>query len=159
MRLSEKKLFDKILNAIYPVGSIYISTVATSPADLIGGTWERITGRFLLAATDNGASSWSTSTKSGSIKAGVTGGEAAHTLSISEIPSHAGHVDPVGTGYGTAGGKYLGTNNVSVYGSAGRGWDAINGNEIVPHRENRGGGGSHSIMPPFLAVYMWKRTA
>ena len=59
----------------YPVGAIYISTDATSPAGLFGGTWEQIKDTFFLAAGDTYA-------------AGSTGGEATHTLSENEMPSH-----------------------------------------------------------------------
>ena len=65
-----------LLNAIYPVGSIYMSVNSTSPATLFGGTWERIKDRFLLAAGDAYA-------------AGGTGGEATHTLTEGEMPAHS----------------------------------------------------------------------
>jgi hypothetical protein len=66
----------------YPVGSIYTSTTINSstasvsgkagcPIADIGGTWQRITGKFLLAATDNGSSNASQA-------AGNTGGQATH---------------------------------------------------------------------------------
>lgn len=64
-----------IWKVIYPVGSIYMSVNSTSPGTLFGGTWERIQDRFLLSA----GSTYS---------AGATGGEATHTLSAAEMPSH-----------------------------------------------------------------------
>lgn len=44
--------FVNLMDVIYPVGSIYITTNATSPADSIGGTWEQIEN-YLLAASGN----------------------------------------------------------------------------------------------------------
>lgn len=44
-----------VLNSIYPVGSIYISVNHTSPATLFGGTWQRITAKFLFAAPNSSA--------------------------------------------------------------------------------------------------------
>ena len=41
------------IDQIYPVGSIYISTIETSPSNLFGGTWEQIKSRFLLASGEN----------------------------------------------------------------------------------------------------------
>ncbi|MBQ8253959.1 MAG: hypothetical protein IJY94_00460 [Clostridia bacterium] len=38
----------------YPINSIYISYSHTSPADLFGGTWERIENTFLWALSDGG---------------------------------------------------------------------------------------------------------
>ena len=46
-------LVDKLLDRMYPVNSIYISTNSTSPATLYGGSWERYgTGRVLVSADD-----------------------------------------------------------------------------------------------------------
>ena len=63
--MSEKtvRLERGVIGMIYPVGSIYMSVNATSPASLFGGTWEQLKDRFLLAAGDTYA-------------AGSTGGEA-----------------------------------------------------------------------------------
>lgn len=63
--------FVNLLDIVYPVGSIYQSMSATSPADFIGGTWTKI-NTFLYGADT----------------AKETGGEAEHTLTTSEIPSH-----------------------------------------------------------------------
>lgn len=134
---------DNFVNVIYPVGSIYMSVNSTSPETLFGGTWERITGRFLLAATDNGDSGASQA-------AGNTGGEAEHTLTVDEIPSHTHSVkhystntaaDPAATSFDLSSQKNL-TNANSSYGP-------------LP----TGGGQAHNNMPPYLAVYVWKRTA
>lgn len=88
-----------LLDRTYPVGAIYLSTAATDPGTLFGGTWERIEDRFLLAAGD-------------SFAAGDTGGEASHTLTQEELPAAAwtsgagsGGVETstsgaAGTGYG-----------------------------------------------------------
>lgn len=45
--------FINMLEIVYPVGSVYISTVSTSPASFIGGTWEQIKGATLAATGDN----------------------------------------------------------------------------------------------------------
>lgn len=114
----------------YPVGSIYMSVVETSPASLFGGTWERIEDRFLLAA----GSTWA---------AGETGGEAVHTLTVDEMPAHS-HSVPNMSGYDT-----------------GTAWVGQNGTAASQTRSTdiNGGGAAHNNMPPYLAVYMWKRVA
>lgn len=66
-----------LLDLIHPVGTIYTSCGDTSPEILFGGTWERIEDMFLLAAGKK-------------YKAGETGGEALHMLSVTEMPEH-GH--------------------------------------------------------------------
>ena len=69
-----------IFNAIYPVGSIYISTdVNFNPVNVFGGTWEKIQGRFLLGSGVSPESSAKTYTT------GQTGGS-----KNAIIPSH-GH--------------------------------------------------------------------
>ena len=57
----------------YPIGSYYWSSDNTSPASLFGGTWETISGKFLLSASD---AHW----------AGATGGEETHSLTVAELP-------------------------------------------------------------------------
>lgn len=67
--------FINMLEIVYPVGSVYISTVSTSPAGFIGGTWEQIKGATLAATGDNsfaGAASYG-----GSLK-----------ISINQMPRH-----------------------------------------------------------------------
>lgn len=72
----------------YPVGSIYMSAVATDPSTLLGGgTWKRIAqGRTLIGE----------GTSDKAFSAGTTGGESSHTLSTSEMPNHRHSVTPEG---------------------------------------------------------------
>lgn len=67
--------YVNLLQVIYPIGAIYQSTSATSPASIIGGTWSAIQNRFLVGA-------------GGSYKVNATGGETSHTLTVNEMPSH-----------------------------------------------------------------------
>lgn len=123
---------------LYPVGSIYMSVNSTNPSNYFGGTWERIKGKFLLAADDN------------IYKLGDTGGEAEHTLTISEMPSHyhnfaqGGRVLYWDSGLSSYGGL---TNGTTVQYT----WSA--------NTKNVGGDNPHNNMPPYLAVYVWKRVA
>ena len=137
-----------LLNLIYPVGSIYMSVNSASPATLFGGTWEQLKNRFLIGCGDT-------------YSAGASGGSATHTLSVDEMPTHGNHLYATGDwiGQGASGGKYLNTDaNMSSYGSSGRGW-MLSSNEAYPAGYTTGGGKAHNNMPPYLAVYMWKRTA
>mgnify|MGYP000421080288 CR=1 FL=1 len=140
----------RLLDLIYPVGSIYMSVNSASPDTLFGGTWEQIQGRFLLGM-------------SSSYPAGSQGGEATHTLTESEMPSHNGHLSS-----GIAGGApyekgnykgFLNSDKMTPYSDIGRGWNVYAGNEMHPASESVGGGQAHNNMPPYLSVYMWKRTA
>ena len=140
-----------LLDMVYPVGSIYLSVSGTDPQTLFGGTWARLEDVFLLAAGAKHA-------------AGSTGGEESHTLTASEMPTHNGHLSAGIAGAAPYGkGNYEGYLNVSAMtayvGGGYRGWNVYSGNEMHPASEAAGGGQPHNNMPPYLAVYTWKRTA
>ena len=139
-------------NKLYPVGSIYISVNATNPAELFGGTWEQIKDRFLLAAGNAYA-------------AGSTGGEATHTHkygfqfgayygSISmEQDAQSGALQG-GTG-NPVGSTYAADTDSDVNNNAA----SAKKNLRLSHFKSIADTSSASNMPPYLAVYMWKRTA
>lgn len=126
---------NNLLDNIYPVGSIFISTVNTNPSTYFGGTWERIKGRFLLAADDS------------TYKLGGTGGESAHKLTYNELPSE------VVTGYCADNQKSWATGYWSNYSSA-----AYPTNVIRLSGQGTGNQ-AHNNMPPYLVVYIWKRVS
>ena len=75
-----------LLERIYPVGSVYISTLQTSPSSVIGGTWTQVTDAVLR----------------GSDSTGYTGSD-THTLSVDEMPAHRHNIQQtynVGSGVG-----------------------------------------------------------
>ena len=137
------------LDLIYPVGSIYLSTVSTSPATLFGGTWERIQDKFLLCA----GSTYS---------AGSTGGEASTTLSVANLPHQTGsllyHGYANGTDMQSGDGVFSGSSTVSGYKLPS---DSHTSSSSISHIKYDNGGSSTAFtnMPPYLAVYVWKRTA
>ena len=126
-----------IADLVYPVGSIYISANSTNPSQLFGGTWQQITGRFLLAA-------------GGGYTAGATGGEATHTLTEDEMPRHR-HGSADGGNIVTWVGRNGGGNR-----TMGNGTDYSGPGAYVTYT---GGGEAHNNMPPYLVVYVWQRTA
>ena len=132
--------YDYVWETLYPVGSIYISANSTSPAELFGGTWEQLKDRFLLATGNT-------------YRAGSTGGEATHTLSIDELPSHThtiydqeesapgGETCPIDTAA-----------RITSRATKGK-------NYWWSETRTSGRNKAHNNMPPYLAVYMWKRIA
>ena len=136
-----------LLDVVYPVGAIYMSVSEISPATLFGGTWERIQNRFLLAAGSSYA-------------AGNTGGEATHTLTANEMPSHT-HALRANTSWGeseTLGAwkQYVSSGILMDAGSSGT---TITTSYYYDVAQPVGGDAAHNNMPPYLVVYMWKRTA
>lgn len=140
----------EIMLSIYPVGAIYTSTVSTSPASLFGGTWEQLKDRFLLGA-------------GGSYSAGATGGAATVTLSAANMPAVSGSIEMHSAATATnvnyvTGCFSSGLTNSSRYkagGSESSGAQSVG----VINFSNGGGGAAHNNMPPYLAVYMWKRVS
>lgn len=137
--------FVPLLDLIYPVGSIYMSVNAADPGTLIGGTWERIKDRFLLSAGDTYA-------------AGSTGGSAKATL-----PSHT---HTLGSGGYQLWGAKKGAGSTEpgnqISGDA-KYYAATKGNSTSNYKwlssvDSEGVSDvSQANMPPYLAVYVWKR--
>lgn len=126
------------LEQVYPVGALYLSASETDPATLFGfGTWVRIEDRFLLAAGSTYA-------------AGATGGAAQITQTAEQMPAHHhgfNHVvRPIaGTSWALAS---TSSGEKTLY------WSATG-----EGTSNTGGGQPMDILPPYLAVYIWQRTA
>lgn len=128
-----------LVDLFYPIGSIYMSTDTTNPQSRFTGTyWLPIYNRFLLGAGDT-------------YKAGTMGGEATHTLTRSEIPSHY-HDEYLGNdgGSDSAPSGYSGWPNIAY--TSNKTWWTTGSKTSAA-----GGDGAHNNMPPYLAVYMWRR--
>lgn len=123
-----------LLDLVYPIGSIYMNTNNVNPQSIFGGIWQKIEGRFLLGS-------------SGGYTLGSLGGEATHTLTVSEMPKHKPSI-------------LLNTQDSYTTGSAAN-WQVVtNGRYYAGDMFLEiGGNQSHNNMPPYLAVYIWKRVA
>lgn len=143
------------IDNIYPVGSIYMTVNDVNPSELFSGTeWQQIKDKFLLASGDT-------------YTGGSTGGEATHTLSVSELPSHyhsinAQQVNSQSNGV-TDGNKFVygsgstqgGWGIAGTTNNQGRSMLVVNAHNT----NNQGSGTAHNNMPPYLAVYVWQRIA
>ena len=131
------------LQAVYPVGSIYMSVNTVSPSIIFGfGVWEKIEDKFLLGSGTTYAN-------------GSTGGSADAV-----IVSHSHQ--------SSANGEYIVTseedtaNNTKVaYSASGNRW--VDGQPSQSHFHHRtrtstvGEDGTNKNMPPYIAVNIWKR--
>lgn len=144
------------IDDIYPVGSIYMSVANANPANLFGGTWEQIKGRFLLGCGENDSNS---NDFYGTYNAGTCnfaadekGGEPFHLLTIDEIPQHNHPLIknvPYGMPYNDTAGIDAGSGGIVHYKES-----------YEPFKVGYTGSSfGHNNMPPYLTVYMWKRTA
>lgn len=164
MKVYGKLLKAFVVDSIYPVGSIYMSVNSTSPATLFGGTWSQLKDRFLLGAGDTYSN-------------GATGGAATVTLTTSQMPSHThtftgssattssdSHTHTVPNTKGDNSGS--GNKCESWASASASGRTVTTSSDSHTHtltakgtNASTGGGSSHNNMPPYLVVYMWKRTA
>lgn len=69
------EIAKETIGKMYPVGSVYMSVQNTSPSVLFGETWNKIEGKYILAADFSN-------------KAGSTGGNEKVTLTQENLPVH-----------------------------------------------------------------------
>lgn len=157
------------MKKIYPVGSIYISTVSTNPSELFGfGTWKAMpAGRVLLAQ-----GKVETENYTHNFVVGETGGEFVHQLTVGELPSHNHSASSNTTG------EHSHTFSINVAyheqffpyadsisrGENKHGITSITSNHNGNHSHsitvnNTGSNQAHNNLQPYIAVYIWKRTA
>ena len=138
------------LDIIYPIGSIYIGTDKNkSPSVLFGGTWELIQGKFLYAAEDGQSS-------------GVSGGAKTDSVTLS-VDNHR-HL----TGAGINGNNIVVQNiNEFIKNTVSEGYartvtGTTGGTTAYITYTSYNGGFDKTFtvdtMPPYLTVYVWKRT-
>lgn len=143
--LNGVNIFDKI----YPIGSLYLSVTNTNPGTLFGGTWEQLKDKFLLGAGDTYVN-------------GTTGGNSTHThnLSSSNVQAHIEVENNTAEHIG-----YLWVDEKPTNGWTTNSRTKFGGQPVANTRTSSYGAGvsgvtnSSSNMPPYLVVYMWKRTA
>lgn len=123
----------------YPIGSYYIANHNTSPAELFGGTWHRIEGRFLYGCAADGTP-------------GLTGGSRTVNLKHS-------HYDA----FGYNANSYYATNafGSTAYPANGYAFNASGSTATNPLQLNHTSAelGDTAIMPPYVNVAIWRRTA
>jgi microcystin-dependent protein len=130
----------------FPIGSIFttVTAYANSAAvvAVIGGTtWVSFAAGKMIMGVDTGDTDFDTVEE--------TGGAKTHTLTTAEMPAHTHSMN--GRAY-----------NISIHDIVGTVLEPYNtshGSAQTPTTNSTGGGNAHSIMNPYITVYMWKRTA
>jgi hypothetical protein len=131
-----------IADQVYPIGSIFttVTAYANSAAVVaaIGGTtWVAFAAGKMLIGLDSSDTDFDTVEE--------TGGAKTHTLTEAEMPAHTHTYDKMTGQAGGCGVNMAGSNGCPAYTSTAS--------------SSTGSGSAHSIMNPYIAVYMWKRTA
>lgn len=168
---------NNALSVSYPIGAIYISTISTNPKEFFGGEWEQIKDTFLLACGDN----FLAGQQGGETSHTLTESELpshTHQNTISSSASQVSHKHAVKTNniwsYNVIGlnhseaarglGAIESTENHKSFVSTFADGDevmqtvtpAINLNCTIKNA-TCGNNSAHNNMPPYLAIYMWKR--
>ena len=164
---------QSVANAIYPVGSIYMSVTSTNPSSYFGGTWVAWgTGRVPVGINTSDTN-FATVEK--------TGGASTVTLTTSQMPAHTHTFTGRAVNTDSKGSHahdirlqkttWSGSGSSRVVVDATSGYTAITNKSTTSAgahthsvtasgtNANTGGGGTHSNLQPYIVCYMWKRTA
>ena len=170
-----------VADLIYPVGSIYMNVTNLNPATIFGGTWEEIQGRFLLgrsaahqvgqtgggetvaltveqlpAHTHTGPShTHSTPNHTHTASCGSAGAH-SHTVARQKVGA-TGTAKYAAQGSATHSTSSAGAHTHTITIASGGG--GTTGAAGTGNTGSTGSGQAINIMPPFLSVFMWKRTA
>lgn len=147
-----RHLVRKVLDRIQPVGSLYFSTANTSPASLFGGTWERYAqGRVIVSVSDTDKD----------FTVGKTGGEKTTPVDLTNMYAE----------WANRGQDFIA--NVMTIPGGNTVWRATVKSQQVNHYPTTdvANNGVRVILPegnnkrrvstiqPYVAVYIWRRTA
>lgn len=163
------------LQALYPVGSIYINASSTTnPLSLLGfGTWVSVGDGKVLVNQDTTDTAFDTLGETGGSKnasvvahthTGTTASNGAHTHTITD-PGHTHLVFSNGytAGDGAGGsGWATGTGGSTKYTASASTGISINSSGAHTHTittDSTGSSGTNANLQPYVVVKMWKRTA
>lgn len=148
-----------LLNHIYPVGSIYMSTSATNPTNFFGGTWVAWGAGRVPVGFNGGDGNFNSSEKTGGSKTI----NIEHNHGLSNARAAVGRADSSLTTMSyTSGGN---PHNVyfdrefSYYGGISGGSKHATDTSLIYGNTNNGGSTAASVLQPYIVCYMWKRTA
>ncbi|MBE6729838.1 MAG: hypothetical protein E7568_06375 [Ruminococcaceae bacterium] len=132
---------EKILDNIHPIGSIYLTMNSENPHSIFGGTWKLIAQGKTLVGVDVNSENENLKTS------GKEFGEAEHTLTTEEMPSH-GHDFSGQLYWSSADGGYAAFRTGTKENNQGKG-------QLLTQKV--GGGQPHNNYQPSFTCYIWQR--
>jgi len=152
-QLATTAFVQAVMQTLHPVGSIYTAIISTNPGTLFGfGTWTAFGAGRMLISLDSGNVLFDTAEETGG-SANATLPSHTHTATVTD-PGHF-HTSAIDVATSNAGS--------SVVIGVGRAIESINTNAnttgITVANSTAGASATNANYPPFIAVYMWKRTA
>ena len=175
--------WETLLDLLYPVGSVYISSTNTNPSGTLGGTWSLIHKRFAYLIVENPVTFDSTTTQSGAVSTAVLNGETIQLrmtfankvdLADSNVTIGQLNLDQIGLSgkyseilpYFNDGGGGIGMLTISNTGAIANGEVVVKGTATsIPAGTSTGqvrGSlmfGQGSMLDSFCDEFHWKRTA
>jgi hypothetical protein len=154
--LATTNFVQNALGALYPVGSIYTNAaVSTNPATLLGfGTWTAFGAGKVLVGLDSGDAAFDTLGETGGSKDAIV---VSHSHTASSSVSDPGHNHTIGfqnytidSNAGSAGLVRQGTSNTNT---------VTTGISVSTSVSTTGSSATNANLPPYIVVYMWRRTA
>lgn len=147
------------LQALYPVGSIYINAaVTTNPATLLGfGTWVEFGAGRVMVGQDAGDALFDTLQEIGGSKDAIVVSH-SHTGSTSVNGNHTHNYLMGSSVYANSGG------NQTDYGDSNRAIPTLTTSAAGDHSHSfttnaTGSSGTNANIQPYVTVKMWRRTA
>ena len=175
-QLATTAFVQAALNALYPVGAIYINaTSSTNPATSLGfGTWTAFGAGRVMVGFDSGNALFDTAEETGGSADAIT---VSHTHTATSTVTDSGHnhfIAGSGSSNNTAltASNYMtasGNQGGGVYGyslcgesptaSVGLTNTKTTGITVATTNASTGSSGTNANYQPYITVYMWKRTA
>ena len=147
------------LQAVYPVGSIYINATSSSnPSSLLGfGTWTAFGAGRVIVGLDAGNAAFDTAEETGGSADAIV---VSHTHTATSTVTDPGHTHNIqNQGQGTVDTEFQsnrgnGTNVYTVPTDS-----ATTSITVATTNASTGSSGTNANLQPYITVRMWKRTA
>jgi hypothetical protein len=151
-KLATTAFVQTVLQALYPVGTVYTNaTSSTNPATLLGfGTWTAFGAGKVMIGLDSGDATFSTVGNTGGSKDAIVVSH-THTATVTD-PGHT-HTD---TGAQQTDSS-SGSNNTQTFNGSHNTGSATTGISVAI--STTGSSATNANLPPYVVVYLWKRTA
>jgi hypothetical protein len=152
------------LQAVYPVGSIYINATSSSnPGTLLGfGTWEAFGAGRMMVGLNASDALFDTAEETGGSKDAIVVSH-NHTATSTSTVTDPGHTHTVRTYTGNNGSAVAntGSDGGGPYDIDGAALSKTTGITVATSTTvaSSGSSGTNANLPPYIVVRMWKRTA
>ena len=159
-QLATTAFVQAVVQLLHPVGSIYSAIVSTNPATLFGfGTWTAFGAGRMLISLDSGNPLFDTAEETGGA-ANATLPSHTHTFTGTALATHThqiGSRDSTANDGGGTGQEFV--NDFGTGSGAPATTSSVSGGTPAGTNSTEGASATNANYPPFIAVYMWKRTA